>query len=67
VLVIDFKILYGTVLETVNHYVPVSFQVVRGRLIQSLPARNFIHGSMPAQIGVVHICIDYPSAFVDYH
>ena len=66
-LVINFKILYGTIFETINNFLPVSFKVVRSRPFDDLPAQDFICGSMAAKMGVIHICIKYPAAFINYH
>ena len=66
-LVIDFKILYRTILETINNLVPVSFYVVRCSPIRNLPAKDFIHGSVTAQMGVIHVGINYPAMFIHHH
>ena len=67
VLVIDFKILYGTIFETIDNFIPVSFKIVRSSPIHHLPAKDFLHGRVPAEMGIIQICINYPALFIHHH
>ena len=66
-LVIDFKILYGTIFKTITNFFPVSFKIVRSSPFDYLPAEDFFHGSVAADPSIIHIRINYPALFIDYH